>query len=71
MRIPRKLKKKIKLIPKGRYCYKWISLDTGEINPCKYLGKHKEGWNVCSFTGYYDWDVCLDDCCKICKYNLE
>lgn len=70
-RIPRKLKKKIKLIPKDDYCYTWVNISKGTIKPCPYLGKHKEGWNICNFVGYYNWDVCLDDCCKICNYNLE
>ena len=67
------------VIPKGQYCYVWDEeRNTKEpcsdggywIKTCKYYrSTTKTGGVACTYTGYYGFDPCLYDQCKICGVN--
>ena len=67
------------VIPKGQYCYVWDEeRNTKEptngywIKTCKYYrSTPKTGGVACTYTGYYGFDPCLYDQCKICGKNYE
>ena len=71
----------VSVIPKGQYCYvldeerntKEPSTDGGYlIKPCKYYRSTvKTGGVACTYTGFYGFDFCLYDRCKICGVNDE
>ena len=69
------------VIPNGMYCY---TIDNernvnqpcknGEywIKPCKYFrGTQKTGGIACTYVGYFGFDPCLFDQCKICSVNYK
>ena len=72
MRLPRKLKKKISKIPKNTpYCYTWVDINdiSKGCNYCPYSGwNKKDKHSTCTFLGIFDWDLCISDSVKQCKY---
>lgn len=71
-------KKDSLIIPKGMYCYEYDeernikdpSYDGGYwIKTCKYYRSTSRGGVACTFTGYFGFDPCLYDQCKICSEN--
>lgn len=64
----------IKNIPEGMYCYtideernKKEPTNGYWTKPCPYYrSTHKTGGRACTYLGYYGWDACLYDQCKIC-----
>ena len=69
------------IIPKGVYCYardeknsnKW-HFDNGiyPIKVCKYYrSTSKNGGIACTYKGFFGFDPCLYDQCKICGKNDE
>ena len=69
------------IIPKGQYCYVWDEerninepcTDGGYwIKTCKYYRSTlKTGGVACTYTGFFGFDFCLYDQCKICGENDE
>lgn len=72
-------KKNLKKIPYGLYCYKfngkigkteeglpWYGTDV-----CPYYRSSKSGNVGCTYVGFYGWDPCLDDQCKICGERYD
>ncbi len=67
------------VIPKGQYCYVWDEERNAKeptngywIKTCKYYrSTPKTGGVACTDTGYYGFDPCLYDQCKICGKNYE
>jgi hypothetical protein len=74
MRIPRKLKKKVKKIPKNTYyCYNWKDPFNPSLgcNYCPYHGwNKKDKYGTCTFLGIYEWDMCISDSVKQCRWGL-
>lgn len=57
----------VSVIPKGQYCY---VLDEERYTTCKYYrSTQKTGGVACTYTGFFGFDVCLYDQCKICGEN--
>ncbi len=67
-RLPRKLKKKIKKIPFGNYCYTDNNYNT---QYCYFYNFSKKSYNTCNFLKYYDYEPSLDDGCKLCSHNKK
>lgn len=75
------VKKDISLIPDGLYCYTFDyeknknepCKDGGYwIKTCKYYRSTSETKGIaCTYEGYYGFDLCLYDQCKICGVNNE
>lgn len=68
------------IIPKGQYCYVWDEerntkepcTDGYWIKTCKYYrSTPKTGGIACTYTGFFGFDFCLYDQCKICGENDE
>lgn len=69
------------VIPKGQYCYvldeerntKEPCSDGGYwIKTCKYYRSiPKTGGVACTYTGFFGFDCCLYDQCKICGEEAE
>ena len=67
-----------KCIPKGRYCYELEN--NGKDHPlvccyikkvCRYYRSNKHGGIACMYLGFYGFDLCLYDQCKICDVNIK
>lgn len=74
------IKKDISIIPHGLYCYAWdyeknkkqSCTDGYWIKTCKYYRSTLETKGIaCTYEGYYGFDPCLYDQCKICSINDE
>lgn len=72
------VKRNASVIPGGLYCYvpddernKKEPLENGYwVKRCKYYrGTPKTGGIACTYIGYYGFDPCLYDQCKICGEN--
>lgn len=68
------------VIPKGQYCY--IIDEERNLNEpcpdggywikiCPYFRSNNKGGVACTYTGFYGFDFCLYDQCKICNVNDE
>ncbi len=66
------------VIPHGHYCYtidhereKTEPISDGHwINTCPYYRHTKKtGGIACTYVGFWGFDVCLYDSCKICGVN--
>lgn len=71
MRLPRKLKKKVKKIPLNTpYCYTWIDVKKGTCNYCLHHGwNKKDKHRTCTLLGIFEWDMCISDSVKQCKWG--
>ena len=68
-------------IPEGMYCYEYddernatkADNDYGYyIKPCKYYRSTPKTKGVaCTYMGYFGFDPCLYDQCKICSENMD
>ena len=66
-------------IPDGMYCYEYDEERNAKeptngywIKTCKYYrSTPKTGGVACTYTGYYGFDPCSHDQCKICGKNYE
>lgn len=59
------------LIPKGPYCYTWIS--RGLVHPCPYYKTYSskdDEYSGCLFVNQYD-DPCINDMVKICGVDYD
>lgn len=66
------------VIPTGMYCYT-NDIERNKTNPltegywtktCPYYRSTNETKGIaCTFEGFYGFDVCLNDQCKICGIN--
>ena len=67
------------VIPHGKYCYV-IDVEKNKKEPCsdgslwisvcKYFrGTNKTGGIACTYLGFYGFDPCLYDSCKVCGVN--
>ena len=72
-------KRNDKVIPKGMYCY-IIDEERNIKEPCKdgsywikkcpyYRSTGKTGGIACTYDGFFGFDLCLYDQCKICGIN--
>lgn len=69
------------IIPNGMYCYeidedknKNVPRENGGywIKTCKYhRSTNKTGGVACTYVGYFGFDLCLYDQCKICGKNKD
>lgn len=75
------VRRNVSAIPDGQYCY-IIDKERNEkepiknggywIKPCRYYrGTKKTGGVACIYVGFYGFDFCLYDQCKICGVNDE
>ena len=71
------ISKDTSVIPEGAYCYN-IDFERDEKEPredgghwvryCPYFRWTRENRGMgCTYTGYYGFDLCLYDSCKICN----
>lgn len=73
------IKRNASIIPNGQYCY---DLDEERnanqphtnggywIKPCKYYRSTPKTKGIaCTYTGFFGFDFCLYDQCKICGQN--
>ena len=69
------------IIPTGIYCY-CVDKERNITHPCTdggywiktckyYRSTPKTGGIACTYVGYYGFDFCLYDQCKICGINNE
>jgi hypothetical protein len=75
------IRRSASVIPLGQYCYVWdeerntkeLCSDGGYwIKTCKYFrGTPKTGGIACTYTGFFGFDICLYDRCKMCGENDE
>lgn len=66
------IRKSIKPIPDGKYCYvvdkeNKKPIDGYWIIPCKYYKKVSENINGCNYLGIITSDIDFKDQCKICN----
>ncbi len=69
------VKKDSSVIPEGVYCYSFDKEKNAKeplkggfwIEQCKYFRSTKNGTGIaCTYCGFYGFDFCLYDRCKIC-----
>lgn len=70
------IRKDTTVIPKGMYCYVYDDEKNENKEPfsywiktCKYYRSNDNGGIACTYVGFYGFDFCLYDQCKICGKN--
>ena len=73
------IRKDTNIIPKGMYCYVYDDEKNENdenkepfsywIKTCKYYRSNDKGGIACTYVGFYGFNFCLYDQCKICGKN--